>query len=160
MNGMTSTLALFGDDTPLVPDFLDREALIDEATEADLISKIAALPLAPFAFRGFTGLRQTVAFGTGYGFTRKRVGAAEALPPWLEPLRASAAAFAGLDPDNLVQTLVSEYRPGAGISWRRHRPEYGKVVGVSLGSPSVPRLRRPDGARWIRRNCELAARSA
>ena len=161
MGGMTSSLPLFPEDTPpLVSGFRYREKLFDDATEADLISKIATLPFAPFAFKGFTGLRQTIAFGSGYDFTHNRVEEAQALPSWLEPLWASAGAFAGVDPAVLAQTLVSEYQPGAGIGWHRDRPDYDKVVGISLGSSCVLRLRRPDGARWIRRNVGLARRSA
>lgn len=160
MNGMTSTLALFPETTPRVPGFQSRGDLIDDATEAALISQIDELPFTPFVFRGFTGLPQTVAVGSGYDFTRNQVEEAQALPFWLEPLRASAAAFAGLDPADLVQTLVFEYRPGAAIGWHRDRPDYGKGAGVSLASPCVLRLRRPDGAHWIRRSAALAPQSA
>jgi len=39
------------------------------------------------------------------------------------------------------QVLVTEYSPGAGIGWHKDRPEFEQVVGVSLLSPCLFRLR-------------------
>jgi alkylated DNA repair dioxygenase AlkB len=37
--------------------------------------------------------------------------------PALLPLRAQAAAFAGIEADSLQQILINKYAPGAGIGW-------------------------------------------
>ncbi len=65
----------------------------------------------------------------------------------LAPFRFRAAAFAGLNPDSLIQALLIRYDPGAGIGWHRDRPIYEHVIGLSLGEPANMRFRRrrPDG---------------
>jgi alkylated DNA repair dioxygenase AlkB len=134
--------------------------LITPQAEAELIAAIAGLPFAPFEFRGFLGARRVVSFGWRYDFNKSRLGAAEPLPEFLQPLRTAAAAFAGLDPAALEHVLVTEYAAGAAIGWHRDRPEFGQVVGVSLAAPCRFRFRRRDGAGWRRAALILPPRSA
>lgn len=56
---------------------------------------------------------------------------------------ACPGTFAHIAETELVQALVTEYPPGAGIGWHRDRPEYGKVIGLSFASNCVLRFRRP-----------------
>lgn len=57
--------------------------------------------------------------------------------------------------------LVTEYGPGAGIGWHRDKAVFGRVVGVSLLSPCVLRLRRKvSEKKWERVNVTAEARSA
>jgi len=56
--------------------------------------------------------------------------------------------------------LVTEYSPGAGIGWHKDRPEFEHVIGVSLLSPCLFRLRRKRGNGWERASIELQPRSA
>ncbi|HEY0053695.1 MAG TPA: alpha-ketoglutarate-dependent dioxygenase AlkB, partial [Caulobacteraceae bacterium] len=46
------------------------------------------------------------------------------------------------------------------IGWHRDRPDYDLVAGVSLLSPAVFRLRRREGAAWLRRSLTVEPRSA
>jgi alkylated DNA repair dioxygenase AlkB len=62
--------------------------------------------------------------------------------------------------NQLQQVLVTEYAPSAGIGWHRDRPEFKDVVGVSLRSPCLFRLRRKKDIRWERASIELQPRSA
>ena len=93
-----------------------------------------------------------------------KVEATEDMPDFLLPLRERAAAFAGLEPAALQQVLLTEYGPGAGIGWHKDRSVFGEVVGISLLSPCVFRLRRRTAAKprpaWERRSLTLAPRSA
>ena len=157
---MTSTLSLF-DDAPPGPAGLGYgPELITVAEEGDLIERFSSLPLAPFDFHGFQGNRRTVAYGSRYDFTRSLVKPADSVPEWLVPLRSKAASWAGFPPNELVQALITEYAPGAGIGWHRDRPEYGAVLGVSFGTPCVLRLRRTAGeGRWARAALPLEPRS-
>ena len=126
------------------------EKVIPQDMQADLIGRARTLDLAPFDFRGFKGNRRTVAFGSRYDFSRSRVDVAEPLPDWLLPLRGIAGWFADIPEDELVQALITEYAPGAGIGWHRDRPEYGKIVGLSFASDCVLRFRRPEAGGWRR----------
>ena len=57
--------------------------------------------------------------------------------------------------------LVTEYCPGAGIGWHRDKAVFGQVVGVSLLSSCVFRLRRAvSKKKWERVNLAAEPRSA
>jgi alkylated DNA repair protein (DNA oxidative demethylase) len=137
-----------------------REDILTRPEEAGLIGKFATLPFKPFAFQGWYGKRETVSFGWRYDFDDARLHEAPPLPGFLEPLRERAAAFAGLAPEDLVQTLVIRYDVGAGIGWHRDRPVFDQVVGISLGSACDLRFRRREGARFRRFSLEARPRSA
>ena len=146
---------------PAVPEgFSYAPDLITEGEEQALVERIAALPFAAFEFRGYQGRRRVVSFGWRYDFNTARLTAAEPMPDFLLSLRQRAGGFGGLQPEDLAQVLVTEYAPGAPIGWHRDRPDFGKVVGVSLLSPCLFRFRRADGERWERVSLTLEPRSA
>ena len=126
------------------PDFLS------EAEEAALAGRMDVLPFKPFEFHGFLGKRQTVSFGWSYKFDGSGLGDADPIPDWLLPVRARAAAFAGLAPEALEHSLLIKYEEGAGLGWHRDRPVFGDVLGISLLSPAPLRFRRKAGAKWQR----------
>lgn len=128
---------------PQLPEGLAvREGLVTLEEEAALCRHIDAAGLEPFRFQGWLGKRMTASFGSAYDYARGAVLPAPPVPDWLLPLRARMAAWAGLEPEALGQTLVIRYDPGAGIGWHRDRPQYGTVLGLSLGAAETMRLRR------------------
>ena len=122
-------------------------AIVSPDEEPALIASIGAADLSPFRFQRWLGKRLTASFGWRYDYDDARLHAAGTIPDWLLPLRAKAAGFAGLQPDDLVQALLIRYDPGAGIGWHRDRPAFEHVIGVSLGAPATMRFRcrRPGG---------------
>src|ERR1051326_5280025 len=83
------------------------------------------------------------------------------MPDFLRDLRETAARFAELPAARLQHVLVIEYGEGAGIGWHRDKPVFGDVVGLSLLSPCVFRLRRKVGPRrWERVSLTAQPRSA
>jgi alkylated DNA repair dioxygenase AlkB len=60
----------------------------------------------------------------------------------------------------LQHALVTEYGAGAGIGWHRDKAVFGEVVGISLLTPCVFRLRRPSGTAWDRVALTAEPRSA
>ncbi|MFL6779795.1 MAG: alpha-ketoglutarate-dependent dioxygenase AlkB [Sphingomicrobium sp.] len=147
-------------DAPIIPGLAYREELIDPAEEVELIAAIETVDLSPFKFQGWTGKRLTRTFGWRYDFDDRSFEPVGPLPAWLLPLRNRAASFADIMPNDFVHALVTRYDPGAPIGWHRDRPQFGKVVGVSLASPATLRFRRRVGAGFQRTNLELAPRSA
>lgn len=131
---------LFGH--PGLPGLAYQPDILTAAEEIALIDAIDASGLSPFRFHGWTGKRLTASFGWRYDFDDASFREIGPLPEWLLPLRASAAAFARLPAEALIQALVTRYDPGAGIGWHRDRSVFEHVIGVSLGSPAVLRLRR------------------
>ncbi|MGH6696287.1 alpha-ketoglutarate-dependent dioxygenase AlkB [Sphingopyxis sp.] len=148
---------LFG--LSLLPGLAYGDDVITHAEETDLIACIDAADLTPFQFQQWEGKRLTRSFGWTYDFQTGRFATGDAVPTWLLPLRAKAAAFAGLDACALEQILLIEYGPGAGIGWHKDRPVFEHVIGISLGAPAVMRFRRREGAGFQRATANLAPRS-
>ena len=140
--------------------FAYRANLITPAEEQALIERFAEMPFAPFQFHGFEGNRRVVSFGWRYDFNDRTLQKADDIPPFLLALRDTAARFAGMAPERLQHVLVTEYRPGAGIGWHKDKGVFGEVVGISLLSPCVFRLRRAVGDEWERVSLTAEPRSA
>jgi alkylated DNA repair dioxygenase AlkB len=135
--------------------------ILTPAEEAALLAELEPLGFKPFQFYGYLGHRETVSFGWRYDYNDRSLKQAEPLPAWLETARLKAEAFASLPPDSLVQVLINRYAAGTTIGWHRDRPDFDVVVGISLLSPAVLRLRlrREDGA-FERRALTVEPRSA
>lgn len=154
---------LFATDDPALPPLPEGMALWPDAVtpqhEQALTAAIDAAPLKPFRFHQWEGKRLTASFGLGYDFSRGEVLDAPPFPHWLRELADAAAAHAQLDPAALVQGLVIRYDAGAGIGWHRDRPQFGTVLGLSLSSEVVLRLRRRTAKGFERRAVTLPPRS-
>lgn len=138
-----------------VPDFLTPDE------EAALLPELERLPYAEVRMHGVTARRTTAHYGWVYGYEAWSLTPGPALPAFLEPVRARAAALLGLAPEALEETLVSRYPPQASIGWHRDAPMFGpEVVGVSLGAPSRMRFRRGRAGAWETYALELPPRSA
>lgn len=149
---------LFGP-PPLLPGLRTALEFVTPAEEQAWSARIDAAGLAPFRFQGWEGKRLTASFGHDYDFARGRVGEAPPIPEWLLPLRERAAAFAGVAPEALSQALLIRYDPGAAIGWHRDRPQFGIVIGLSLGATVAMRLRRRTAEGFERRTLPLPPRS-
>ena len=132
---------LFGE--PRLAGLSQADGIVTPSEEQMLIGSINAAELSPFRFHGWLGKRLTASYGWRYDFDDASFAPAEAIPDWLLPLRAKAARFACLQPDEFVQALLIRYDPGAGIGWHRDRSVFEHVVGISLGAPATP-------TRWFR----------
>jgi alkylated DNA repair dioxygenase AlkB len=118
--------------------------LLSGEEERSVLAALAELPLQEVRMRGQVARRTVRHFGLDYGYESYSLAPTDPLPAFLAPLRDRAATLAGIaDPDELAQTLVSRYPPGAGIGWHRDAPMFGTVVGVSLLAPARMLLRRP-----------------
>nr|WP_047166886.1 alpha-ketoglutarate-dependent dioxygenase AlkB [Sphingomonas sp. Y57] len=146
-------------DTPPVPGLSMREDVITAAEEAALIARIGNTSLSPFRFQQWTGKRLTHSYGWSYDFATGAFAPTEPMPDWLDEVKARAASFAGLAPDDLVQALLIRYDPGAGIGWHKDRPVFEHVVGISLGHAATLRLRRRGAKGFERAKADLAPRS-
>jgi alkylated DNA repair dioxygenase AlkB len=140
--------------------FRYQDEVLSPDQERTLIEKFASLPFKEFEFRGFLGKRRTVSFGWRYDFNVRELREAEHIPMFLMDLRQTAANFAGLPEGQLQHALVTEYSPGSAIGWHRDRDEFNDIIGISLLTPCMFRLRRKVGQRWQRASKELQPRSA
>ena len=153
-------LALPGS-APRLPAGLRYQAdLLAAEEERALVAHLEPLPFKAFEFKGYVGRRRVVSFGWEYDFASETLRETREMPPFLAPVRDKAAAFAGIDPGDMQHVLVTEYGPGAAIGWHRDKGVFGKVVGVSLLSACVLRLRRKAGTKWERASFVAEPRSA
>jgi alkylated DNA repair dioxygenase AlkB len=157
---MSGQLGFFAEGAAAPEGLLYVPEAIGSAHEADLLARMPGLPFAPFEFHGYQGRRRVVSFGWRYDFARQAVEASTPLPPFLLELREVVARIANLPPGDLAQVLVTEYEAGAAIGWHRDKAVFGQVIGISLRSPCVFRLRRRSGSRWQRHRFVVEPRSA
>ena len=147
-------------DRSLPDGFKYEPALLSPEAEQALAERLAELPLEAFEFHGYLGKRRVGSFGWRYDFSGRELTKAEDMPPFLLPVRDSAAAFAGLAPCELRHVLVTEYRPGAAIGWHKDKAVFGDVIGISLLAPCTFRFRRKAGTKWDRVSFVAEPRSA
>jgi alkylated DNA repair dioxygenase AlkB len=147
----------------LPPGLTYRTEFVAADEEHSLLEHIRALPLREAQYRQYTARRRTVNYGFSYDFQHLQAQAAPPIPEFLAPLRARAAQWAGVAPEDFVQALIAEYTPGTPLGWHRDVPDFELIVGISLGG--VARIRfRPYPWRPERRKevfaLELEPRSA
>jgi alkylated DNA repair dioxygenase AlkB len=147
-------------DAALIAGLSYTEDVIHVSEEEALIDHLVATDLSPFRFHGFLGNRKTTSFGWRYDFDDASFTPTQPIPEWLTPLRAKAAKFAGLRPEDFAHVLLARYDPGAGIGWHRDRDVFEKVVGISLASPATLRFRRRKPGGFDRTSLDVAPRSA
>ncbi len=157
---MPDQLQLFAAGPTLPEGFRYQRELISLAEEERLLARIVELPLREFEFHGYTGKRRVISFGWHYDFSTRELRRTNDIPEFLLSLRETAAAFAGIRPEQLQHALVIEYSAGAGIGWHRDKAVFGDVVGISLRAPCVFRLRRAVGTKWERVKLTAEPRSA
>lgn len=139
---MTLQRDLFGESTPAIGGLSIVANVVAAEQQARLTAMIDASELSPFRFGQWTGKRLTASFGSAYDYARGQVTDAPPLPAWLVDLRGRIAPLVGLSPDVLKQALLIRYDAGAAIGWHRDRPQYGEIIGLSLGAPAAMRFRR------------------
>lgn len=125
-----------------LPDFLSHDE------EAQLLEVVRTLSLHPAKYKEYLARRQVVSFGGSYDFDTNMLQPTVGLDERLVPLRDRVAKWLGVDREQLVQVLVSEYAPGTPLGWHRDVPDFEAVAGVSLGNEAVLRFRPypPDAA--------------
>ena len=157
---MQNQLALFEARPTLPEGFRYQADVISPAEEVTLLDRIRELPFKPFEFHGYLGKRRVVSFGWKYDFEGRKLEKSRDIPEFLLELREVVGRFANIAGEDLQMVLVSEYEAGAGIGWHRDKDVFGQVVGLSLVSPCVFRLRRKVGAKWERASVVADPRSA
>ena len=158
---MADQLQLFGGGAPALPEgFRYQPEVLSIEDEAALLAHLKELPFREFEFHGYTGKRRVVSFGWKYDFGARQLHRTDDMPPFLIALREIAGRFGGVPAAQLQQALVTEYPAGAAIGWHRDKDVFGDVIGISLLSPCVFRLRRAAGESWERVSITAEPRSA
>jgi alkylated DNA repair dioxygenase AlkB len=140
-----------------VPDFFSPDE------ETALLESAKQLPLTEARYKNFTAKRRVASFGFEYDFDSNELAPAPSPPRFLQPLRNKIAFWLDMPEAEFAHALVAEYRPGTALGWHRDAPQFGIVVGISLGGWCRMRF-RPFPLRKNKREdvfaLELAPRSA
>jgi alkylated DNA repair dioxygenase AlkB len=128
-------------DNPVPPGLIYQSGFIAAREEASLVAAMKNLNFTAPTMRGVAAKRRTVHFGRSYDFNSFKLGDAPPLPDFLEPFRERAATLTARAPEEFVETLVTEYSPGAGIGWHRDAPAFGIIVGLSLVAACTMKFR-------------------
>jgi alkylated DNA repair dioxygenase AlkB len=118
-----------------------RSDFLAAEEEQQLLARIRAVPLSEAQYRQYTARRRTMNYGFAYDFQHHQAKPAPPIPEFLAPLRARAAAWVGVLPEDFVQALIAEYRPGTPLGWHRDVPDFETIVGISLGGACRIRFR-------------------
>jgi alkylated DNA repair dioxygenase AlkB len=137
-----------------------RAELLTRAEERDLVARFQDLPLKEFEFQKYLAKRRVIYYGWQYRYGDRALHPAGQIPEFLLHVRERAAGFAEMSPEDLPHAMVTEYSPGTPIGWHRDKAVFGDVIGVSLLSPCVFRLRRGSAGAWERYSFVAEPRSA
>ena len=130
--------------------FLFRDEFLSEREEAELLRIFGALEFQAYDYHGYQAKRRVVRYGVNYDINTREVSeTARPIPEFLQDVRERAAEIAGVPVDALVQAMVSEYSVGTPIGWHRDAPQFGTIVGISLGSACRLRLKPYQGTGKI-----------
>ncbi|MET0240108.1 MAG: alpha-ketoglutarate-dependent dioxygenase AlkB [Sphingobium sp.] len=103
--------------------------------------------------------RASASFGWKYLFAADSFERCAPIPEGLQSIAGKAAAFAGLEVDDIAECLLNRYEPGAIIQPHFDKPVFEHVIGVSLGATSVMHFRKPGADGDDHRAVELPRRS-
>ena len=137
-----------------------QENIITVDEEKSLIDQFKHITFSPFEFQGYKGKRRVASFGWKYDFNQSKLLPAPPIPKFLNDLRSKVEFMGSKNAGLFDQALITEYHAGAGIGWHKDRPIFGDIVGISLLSPCIFRLRLQKGALWERKNFIPPPRSA
>ncbi|HEY7373795.1 MAG TPA: alpha-ketoglutarate-dependent dioxygenase AlkB [Polyangia bacterium] len=130
--------------------FVYEPNFVSESEERALLDWVQReVSFKTFEMRGQVARRRVAHFGYDYAYDNRDVSPRDPLPAALLPLRDRVAAFLEVPPDQVVEALVTEYTPEAGIGWHRDAPVFGVVAGVSLLADCDFRFRRGESGRSV-----------
>jgi hypothetical protein len=126
--------------------------------ERELIALIEASGLSYLAYDA-DNPRSSTSYGWKYDF---RNDCFVSCPPLLDGFRRiaqTAAAFAGVAPDDLAECLLNRYEPGAIIQSHLDKPVWDRVIGISLGTRATMNFRKAVDGGYDSAEAELLPRS-
>lgn len=146
MMSLFSTPPVFPEGFAYYPDF------ISEDEERKLLEHISSIDLQALIFQGFEAKRRVKSFGYDYHFDKRQISPGIPIPQGFDFLIEKVADFFSMQTSDLAEILVTEYPPGSVINWHRDAPPFDIVIGISLLSNCVFKLRPYDKALRTRKS--------
>lgn len=130
---------LFDTSVSLPNGFVYRPDFITAGEEEELIHIFQSLPLVNAPYFEYTSQRRIMSLG--YEWRGKSFIPGEPLPSWLQPLARRISKWLVIPERSIVEALVTEYTPGAGVGWHKDNEACESIIGVSLAGWADMQLR-------------------
>jgi alkylated DNA repair dioxygenase AlkB len=121
--------------------FAYQANFLTESEEQKLLQQVREISFSEVRLRGVVARRRVAHFGWLYGYETWQIEPGPPIPPFLLSLKERAQRLARLEPNRLVEALITEYSPGAGIGWHRDASVFGIINSCLALSPCRFRLR-------------------
>ena len=139
------------DISPVLPGgFIYQPDFINEHEEAALINTISTFDLEKMKFHEYEAKRKVMSFGHGWSFTEPKLKAGKPIPCEFDFLIERISAHLKIHKQQIAQFLVTEYPLESVINWHRDAPPFETIVGVSLLSDCIFKLRPHDKEKQVR----------
>lgn len=122
--------------------YLPQFLTVDE--EMEMYKEILGIELHDFNFQGFTAKRRVASFGYDYSFDKRALSKGKDIPPVFNSLIKKVGDHLKIPEEEFAELLITEYPEGSVINWHRDAPPFDIIVGISLISDCVFRLRPHD----------------
>jgi alkylated DNA repair dioxygenase AlkB len=126
------------------PDYLNGNE------EQALLGAVSHVELHSFHFHGYEAKRKVASFGYDWSFEKRSLSKGKEIPAAFRSIIQKVAAHLSITETAIAELLVTEYPPGSVINWHRDAPPFDIIVGLSLLSDCVFRLRPYDKAKQKR----------
>lgn len=117
------------------------------AEETALCEAIEKTQLHTFNFQGYEAKRKVASFGYDWSFDKRALTKGSPIPIAFNWLIDKVASELGLAPGVFAELLLTEYPAGAVINWHRDAPPFDMIVGLSLLTDCIFKLRPQDKAK-------------
>ncbi|MBC7426876.1 MAG: hypothetical protein H7321_10105 [Bacteroidia bacterium] len=135
---------LFPLETFLPEGFKYYEDFLTVEEEKLLCRIISTLELKPLIFQGFEAKRKIAGFGVEYHFNSRSISAGNQIPEKFDFLLNKVSKISGISSADLAKMLITEYPPGSVINWHRDGPPFETIIGISLLSDCIFKMRPYD----------------
>jgi alkylated DNA repair dioxygenase AlkB len=118
--------------------------------EEQLLRDIGAIELHPLIFQGFEAKRKVSSFGYDWSFDKRTLSRGKEIPPAFDFLIQKIADQIEIAKNAFAELLITEYPVGSVINWHRDAPPFDVIIGISLLSDCIFRLRPYDKKKQTR----------
>ena len=134
-------LTLFPDESIFPAGFSYQEAFLSKEEEEALLIAIAGVDLHQFIFQGYEAKRKVASFGWDWNFETRTLAKGASIPDSFYPLVEKVSGHLAIPSGKIAELLVTEYEAGTVINWHRDAPPFDTIIGISLLSDCIFKLR-------------------
>ena len=130
------------DIAPVLPEgFLYYPDFITADEEIQLVNIIQRYDLQAMKFHQYVAKRNVKSFGRGWSFTDQQLVEGVPIPEVFIFLISKIATQLTIPTAEIAQFLITEYPIGAVINWHRDAPPFDIIIGISLLTDCIFKLR-------------------